>query len=216
VRKGIDLAVELGMPSVKINCVVMKGFNDDELCDFVELTREKNIDVRFIECVLFRTALATSSSSSSSRSSLSSSLVANFEQLSCYPICSHTPACVFCLAIYIAAWAVQVYAVRREQVERRQVLLVRIPHVSSPSFPPHRLSLQTSKVVILFDENYLLVSRCWLRRVLPLFVVIDMTTWYLQSANAFLILPPSMTAVTRRQSHGPFQGSQAELALLHQ
>lgn len=25
----------------QVNCVVMRGLNDDELCDFVELTKEK-------------------------------------------------------------------------------------------------------------------------------------------------------------------------------
>ncbi|VVD05643.1 unnamed protein product [Leptidea sinapis] len=31
---------------VKINTVLMKGFNDDEVCDFVELTRERLVEVR--------------------------------------------------------------------------------------------------------------------------------------------------------------------------
>lgn len=31
----------------------MRGFNDDEICDFVELTREKPINVRFIEFMPF-------------------------------------------------------------------------------------------------------------------------------------------------------------------
>lgn len=33
--------------------MVMRGFNDDEICDFVELTREKPINVRFIEFMPF-------------------------------------------------------------------------------------------------------------------------------------------------------------------
>lgn len=37
----------------QINCVVMRGFNDDEICDFVNLTREKPINVRFIEFMPF-------------------------------------------------------------------------------------------------------------------------------------------------------------------
>lgn len=37
----------------QVNCVVMRGFNDDEICDFVELTREKPINVRFIEFMPF-------------------------------------------------------------------------------------------------------------------------------------------------------------------
>ena len=31
----------------------MRGFNDDELVDFVELTRDKPVDVRFIEYMPF-------------------------------------------------------------------------------------------------------------------------------------------------------------------
>jgi len=38
---------------VKVNCVVMKGFNDNELRDFVMLTKDKNVDVRFIEWMPF-------------------------------------------------------------------------------------------------------------------------------------------------------------------
>ncbi|KAK4414397.1 GTP 3',8-cyclase, mitochondrial [Sesamum alatum] len=53
VMKSIDAAVELGYNPVKVNCVVMRGFNDDEICDFVELTREKPINVRFIEFMPF-------------------------------------------------------------------------------------------------------------------------------------------------------------------
>lgn len=34
---------------VKVNCVVIKGFNDSEIYDFIELTRYNPIDVRFIE-----------------------------------------------------------------------------------------------------------------------------------------------------------------------
>lgn len=49
---GIDLAVQLGFKP-KLNCVVMQNFNDDELCDFVEWTRDRNIDVRFIEYMPF-------------------------------------------------------------------------------------------------------------------------------------------------------------------
>lgn len=49
---GIDLAVQLGY-TPKVNCVLMRDFNENELCDFVELTREKPIDVRFIEYMPF-------------------------------------------------------------------------------------------------------------------------------------------------------------------
>ncbi|KAI4458260.1 molybdopterin cofactor synthesis protein a [Holotrichia oblita] len=53
VMMGIDLALQLGYSPVKINCVVMKGFNDDEINDFVKLTHDRNVDVRFIEYMPF-------------------------------------------------------------------------------------------------------------------------------------------------------------------
>lgn len=40
-----------GKISIKLNCVVMKGINDDEILDFVELAKNMNISVRFIEFV---------------------------------------------------------------------------------------------------------------------------------------------------------------------
>ncbi|XP_052170464.1 GTP 3',8-cyclase, mitochondrial isoform X2 [Diospyros lotus] len=53
VMESINAAIDLGYNPVKVNCVVMRGFNDDEICDFVELTREKPINVRFIEFMPF-------------------------------------------------------------------------------------------------------------------------------------------------------------------
>ncbi|KAK7323894.1 hypothetical protein VNO77_27396 [Canavalia gladiata] len=53
VMDSINAAIDLGYNPVKVNCVVMRGFNDDEICDFVELTREKPINVRFIEFMPF-------------------------------------------------------------------------------------------------------------------------------------------------------------------
>ncbi|KAK0410496.1 hypothetical protein QR680_005158 [Steinernema hermaphroditum] len=38
---------------LKINCVVIRGTNDDEVLDFVRLTEKKNLDVRFIEYMPF-------------------------------------------------------------------------------------------------------------------------------------------------------------------
>lgn len=38
---------------MQVNVVVMRGINDDELPDFVALTRERPINVRFIEYMPF-------------------------------------------------------------------------------------------------------------------------------------------------------------------
>jgi cyclic pyranopterin phosphate synthase len=49
VLAGIDAAVELGFDPVKVNVVVMRGINDDELLDFAAFGRERGVTVRFIE-----------------------------------------------------------------------------------------------------------------------------------------------------------------------
>ncbi|XP_039509393.1 molybdenum cofactor biosynthesis protein 1 isoform X2 [Pimephales promelas] len=53
VREGIEEAIEMGYDPVKVNCVVMRGLNEDELVDFVSLTERKPLDVRFIEYMPF-------------------------------------------------------------------------------------------------------------------------------------------------------------------
>ncbi|MFH1351929.1 MAG: GTP 3',8-cyclase MoaA [Pseudomonadota bacterium] len=49
VWEGIQEAERLGFHPIKINVVVMRGFNDDEILDFGRLTLEKPYHVRFIE-----------------------------------------------------------------------------------------------------------------------------------------------------------------------
>lgn len=49
VLDALDAAYEVGFAPVKINCVLMKGFNDDEIDDFLRLSIEKPLTVRFIE-----------------------------------------------------------------------------------------------------------------------------------------------------------------------
>ncbi|XP_030895582.1 molybdenum cofactor biosynthesis protein 1 isoform X2 [Leptonychotes weddellii] len=53
VMAGIHKAIELGYSPVKVNCVVMRGLNEDELLDFVALTEGLPLDVRFIEYMPF-------------------------------------------------------------------------------------------------------------------------------------------------------------------
>ena len=49
VLAAIDATLEAGLLPVKINCVVMRGQNDDEIVDLARLTVERNVFVRFIE-----------------------------------------------------------------------------------------------------------------------------------------------------------------------
>jgi cyclic pyranopterin phosphate synthase len=46
---GILAAEEAGLRPIKLNMVVLKGKNDDEVVDFARLAREKGYEVRFIE-----------------------------------------------------------------------------------------------------------------------------------------------------------------------
>jgi len=46
---GIEAASEAGLRPIKLNMVVMKGKNDDEVVDFARLARDKGYEVRFIE-----------------------------------------------------------------------------------------------------------------------------------------------------------------------
>lgn len=48
VLKSIDKALKLGL-KVKINTVIVDDINKDEIIDFVNLTKYKNLDLRFIE-----------------------------------------------------------------------------------------------------------------------------------------------------------------------
>lgn len=46
---GITAALTAGFEKVKLNTVLIGGFNDDEIRELAELTTEKDVDVRFIE-----------------------------------------------------------------------------------------------------------------------------------------------------------------------
>jgi cyclic pyranopterin phosphate synthase len=49
VLDGIDAAVAVGFDPVKLNVVLMRGINDDEVVDFLHYGRERGVTVRFIE-----------------------------------------------------------------------------------------------------------------------------------------------------------------------
>ncbi|TWI00595.1 cyclic pyranopterin phosphate synthase [Flavobacterium tiangeerense] len=52
VRSNIELLLHHNI-RVKINVVVMKDFNDNEILDFIALTKHNNIEIRFIEFMPF-------------------------------------------------------------------------------------------------------------------------------------------------------------------
>jgi len=49
VMGSIDKCLTLGLKPVKINTVLMRGFNDTEFEDFLDLTRKMPVEIRFIE-----------------------------------------------------------------------------------------------------------------------------------------------------------------------
>lgn len=49
VLAGLEEARRVGLHPVKINMVVMRGHNDDEVVDFAHMAREEGIQVRYIE-----------------------------------------------------------------------------------------------------------------------------------------------------------------------
>ena len=49
VLAGIEAALDAGFSPVKVNVVVMKGINDDEIVDFAHFGRDRGLVVRFIE-----------------------------------------------------------------------------------------------------------------------------------------------------------------------
>jgi cyclic pyranopterin phosphate synthase len=54
VLEGIEATKEAGFEPVKINTVVMRGINDDEILDFARMTYEDGWHVRFIELMPFK------------------------------------------------------------------------------------------------------------------------------------------------------------------
>lgn len=49
VMAGVDAALAAGLKPVKVNIVLVRGFNDDEIVEFARLGRQRDIVVRFIE-----------------------------------------------------------------------------------------------------------------------------------------------------------------------
>ena len=49
VLEGIDSSIDAGFSPVKINTVIIRGYNDNEIVDIVKFARSKRISIQFIE-----------------------------------------------------------------------------------------------------------------------------------------------------------------------
>jgi cyclic pyranopterin phosphate synthase len=47
--EGVEAALRVGFAPIKLNCVVMRGVNDDEIVDFARLTQTYPLSARFLE-----------------------------------------------------------------------------------------------------------------------------------------------------------------------
>lgn len=54
VMEGINSSIKAEFSQIKLNVVVMKGINDDEILDFVDFIKDKPVNVRFIELMPFK------------------------------------------------------------------------------------------------------------------------------------------------------------------
>ncbi len=54
IMEGISSSIDAGFSQLKLNVVVMKGVNDDEILDFIDFVKDKPINVRFIELMPFK------------------------------------------------------------------------------------------------------------------------------------------------------------------
>lgn len=50
VKEAVEMACQGAFQKVKLNAVVMKGVNDDEVVDFIRFGEKNRADIRFIEC----------------------------------------------------------------------------------------------------------------------------------------------------------------------
>jgi len=79
VWEGIEKARHMGFSPIKINIVVMKGINDNEVLDFARLAIEQPYHIRFIECM--PVGLQTNSMAFISNSDIEKTLVTKFGPL---------------------------------------------------------------------------------------------------------------------------------------
>jgi cyclic pyranopterin phosphate synthase len=67
VRDGIRAAQDAGLGPIKVNCVLLRGFNDHQIEAFAEFSRTENVVVRFIEFMPLEEAIDSAHSAIDAR-----------------------------------------------------------------------------------------------------------------------------------------------------
>ncbi|MBB6633837.1 GTP 3',8-cyclase MoaA [Cohnella thailandensis] len=49
VMEGVEAAAKAGLTPIKLNCVLLKGINEDEIAEFLKMSYEQPLHIRFIE-----------------------------------------------------------------------------------------------------------------------------------------------------------------------
>ncbi len=80
---GIKMCIEQGLQPVKLNAVLIRGFNDDEAIDLAQLARDLGIEMRFIEYMPLDSAHAWDSSKWVSSAETREAIERSFQLISC-------------------------------------------------------------------------------------------------------------------------------------
>jgi cyclic pyranopterin phosphate synthase len=96
VIEGIDAAFLAGLSPVKINVVLIKGVNDDEIDSFIDLAKERSIEVRFIELM----PIGSFGENNRDKTVYNSDILLSHPQMKPIPENSHSPATLYSIDGY--------------------------------------------------------------------------------------------------------------------
>lgn len=97
VLEGIAAAEQAGFQHTKLNAVILRGFNDDELVDLIEFGRRSNLEIRFIEYMDVGGALRWSSQQVFSREEMLARLGQHYGKIEPIGPQGSAPATEYCL-----------------------------------------------------------------------------------------------------------------------
>lgn len=92
VIRGLDAAADVGFTGTKINSVIIRGFNEDEIIDLLEFGRQRETEVRFIEYMDVGGATGWSMDQVVSRDEILKTIAARYGKIEPVPGDRHAPA----------------------------------------------------------------------------------------------------------------------------